>query len=303
MIRQRGVALVIVLWGVLLLAVLTGSVVVLTRAEIRLVESHIEKARRSAILDSAVAWATQRLLDGRPQQRLPTDGTPTLFEFDAHQLEVSATLEGGRIDLNASDDDLLKALFQAQWISEQEAEAWLDKLRDWQDADDERRLRGAEFADYRAAGQGYGPRNGPLKSVEELQLLLGMPRTLAACVGQAATVYTGAATPDLLHLVPAARAVLTWSDHHGSTWLSDQTAVPTEVSSLAGQVVRLRIAPRSGTSSTGSVIEVIGRLAGGTGRSWASMAVRELDATGETNCAASPQDGESNHEAEQQRGN
>jgi general secretion pathway protein K len=285
--RQRGIGLVVVLWGVLLLAVLAAEIVALSRSENRLVERHLAAARHAAALHTAVAWAAQRLLDVRSERRLPIDGSPTSFEFAGQHIEVSATLEAGRIDLNNSSDELLGALLRSQGLSEVDATRWLATLRDWQDSDDERRLDGAEWADYRAAGLRYGPRNAPLKSVDELQMLLGMPETLAKCLASASTVYTWAPVPNVQHLTPESRRVLAWADRHqvGShRWLPENIGGSPESVPLAGQVIRLRIRLFEDAKRTSSVSEVVGRLRAGRGRPWLTIAVGRVDANDGIDC-------------------
>ncbi len=48
-----------------------------------------------------------------------------------------------------------------------------DGLADWRDADDFRRLNGAESWDYRAAGLRHQPRNAPVQALNELLLIKG----------------------------------------------------------------------------------------------------------------------------------
>jgi general secretion pathway protein K len=272
---QRGIALVVTLWGVLLLAVLTGTVVALSRTETRLVESHLATARHAAAVNSAIAWATQQLLATRPGQGLRVDGSPVTFEFDGQSLEVRATLEAGRIDLNWAPDEVVEALFRVQGVASGDAAEWVAKLRDWQDEDDDRRPGGAEYVDYQAAGLSYGPRNAPLKSLDELQLLLGMPRRLAACLAQASTVYTGSRSPDMQHLTPAARAALAWLEKYGDSshrWLLESGVSSRGPEAVVGQVIRLRIHSAAADGRQATTTEVIGRLVGGPGRGWLTIA-------------------------------
>lgn len=285
--RQRGIGLVVVLWGVLLLAVLTAAIVALSRTENRLVSRHLEAARHMAAVHTAIAWAAQRLLDTRPQTRLPIDGSPITLEFAGQRMEVGATLEAGRIDLNSSPDELLGVLFRSQGLSGTEADQWLARLRDWQDRDDERRPGGAEWADYRAAGLPYGPRNGPLKSVEEVELLVGMPARLARCIEAATTVYSGIPVPDVFHLAPETRRILAWADQRemGSRrWLPETKVTPSESAPLAGQVIRLRIKLFDKGNDTPYVSEVIGRLLAGRGRHWLTIALRSGEREDRPDC-------------------
>ena len=81
----------------------------------------------------------------------------------------------------------------------------MDAIRDFADADDLRRLNGAEDGDYEAAGLPWGAKDAPFAAVEEVQQVLGMNAPLYEQVAPALTVYTGSdgIDPDV-----APRAVL-----------------------------------------------------------------------------------------------
>ncbi|MES9979541.1 MAG: hypothetical protein ABW107_12410, partial [Candidatus Thiodiazotropha sp. 6PLUC5] len=67
----------------------------------------------------------------------------------------------------------LNKLFILLTDDPQEREALVDRLNDWRDSDDLRRLQGAEDADYRAAGYAYITAGQDLKTLEELGYVMG----------------------------------------------------------------------------------------------------------------------------------
>ena len=268
--RERGIALVAVLWGVVLLSLMTAGVVALTRAENQRTSLEHARARQSLALEAALGAVIQQLTTAPPSRRSLLAGGPYHYEHDGMALDVFLEFESGRIDLNAANDPLLKALFQSAGASMEEAERWVARLRDWQDADDERRLNGEEAGEYRAAGKPYGPRNGPLKSLAELRLLLGMSDPLYGCVADAATVYTQADAPNDAYLVPGARRA--WMHYREAQHLE---SIPTSSAGSndadpSGQVLRLRFVIEDSAPSR-PVWVIVGRLTGDASEPWISL--------------------------------
>jgi len=148
--RSGGVALVAVLWGVLLLAVLAAGVTALVRTENARAGLDLDRAKLQTLVDSARVLIVQRLFDPKPERRPPLDGSSIPLEWDGETVNVALTLESGRIDLNAASDELVAAVGEAAGLDSRQSNAWVAKLRDWQDADDARRQDGAESAEYRS---------------------------------------------------------------------------------------------------------------------------------------------------------
>jgi general secretion pathway protein K len=122
---------------------------------------------------------------------LRADGVPQAFDLAGRRVQVAVQDELGRIDLNQADGTLLTSLFFSIGLDAAAAAALVDKILDWRDASPLKRLNGAKAADYRTAGYGYQPRNGPFQSVDELKLVMGMTPEIFARVEKAVTVYSG----------------------------------------------------------------------------------------------------------------
>jgi len=184
-------AIVCVLWGVVLLAVIAGAILPAGKTSYQLAHNALVAARTDAVAEAAVNRAVLALLDLRPEMRWRVDGVPQVFSFDGTPVRISIQDETGRIDLNRADGSLLVGLFQSAGLDPQAAANLVDKILDWRDASPMKRLNGAKEADYRAAGRSYGPRNGPFQSVDELRLVLDMTPKLFQRVEGALTVYSG----------------------------------------------------------------------------------------------------------------
>src|SRR3546814_8638637 len=70
-----------------------------------------------------------------------------------------------------------------------QAKAMTDACLGWLDDDDQRRPDGAEEQDYAALG--VKPRNGPLRSIEELTEIKGIDQRTYAQLAPAVTVFFG----------------------------------------------------------------------------------------------------------------
>ena len=120
--NQRGIALIIVLWGVTLLALLAASLASTSGLAVRRMGHAIEAAEAHAALEKAAAAAELALADADPAKAWRPDGTRHHLSFDFGEADIIASSEAGKIDLNHSPPALLKALFDQTAASEEEAQ-------------------------------------------------------------------------------------------------------------------------------------------------------------------------------------
>lgn len=109
----------------------------------------------------------------------PSEGLPLYLDGRAYraripgaELTVAIQDSAGLLNLNVAGERSLVALLVASGINEEDAGTIAARLRDFVDADGERRLRGAEARDYEAAGL-PPPANGPMRRTEQLVSVLG----------------------------------------------------------------------------------------------------------------------------------
>lgn len=194
---QRGAALLLVLWLILLLTALVGTFALSARIEQiqGRVLSHAVVGDQAA--RAGLEYALLRLGDPDPQTRWIADGRAYDWSFNGIALQLRMVDETGRIDLNAADHALLSALMVALGAEAADAERLAGAIVDWRDPDDLGQVAGAaEDPEYAAAGLPYGAKDAPFEAVTELELVLGMPPGLAARMADHVTVYTGRALPD-----------------------------------------------------------------------------------------------------------
>lgn len=212
--RQSGIALVLVLWVVTLLAVIAGNFAFSMRGEAQIARNLLSTAQAQALADAGVQRAWFELLKPpTDMKRWQGDGVVHESAVEGAILRVSVLDESGKIDLNVASDALLQGLFKSTGLGEDGSVALLHGVLDWRDADKLKRLYGAEEDDYRSAGKSYVPSNAPFETVDELARVLGMNPELYRKLAPALTVYsrqvgvnTAVASSEVLLAIPGANA-------------------------------------------------------------------------------------------------
>lgn len=207
--RERGVALIGVLWIGFLLIVVGTSVLYGVRVQSRTSYNLQQNAAARAIADAGVVLAIRQLRVNLTDESWRGNGVWRDFEMRDGSVRVSIQDEGGKIDLNRARDGLLKGLFLANGVAEEDAAALVDAIVDWRDSDDLKRLNGAEDSDYRNAGLPYGAKDRRFERVGELRRVFGMTAELYRRVAPALTVHSGSPGVDPEVALPAVmRAVM-----------------------------------------------------------------------------------------------
>jgi general secretion pathway protein K len=206
--RQRGIALIAVLWVLLLLAFLAASFSSSTRTEANLARNLVENAKAEALADAGVYRAIAGLAIPIEEGGVRVDGTPYAWAFADGEVRFAIHDEGGKIDLNGAPVGLLHGLLRSVGLDEEETTTIADAIADFRDEDDERRPSGAEDPDYRAAGLPHGAKDAPFEMVDELLRVEGMTGELFVRLRPSLTVYTGEDLPDRSTASPEVLAAL-----------------------------------------------------------------------------------------------
>ena len=213
--RQSGVALVLVMWVAVILAVVAGSFILERRTEMLVVRNSISIARAQAAADAGVYRAIHDLYRQNVPDVWKRDGTPHEWAFEGVPVRIVMRDESARIDINTASDPLLRGLLVSAGLRDDEANAILDAILDWRDADALKRPNGAESVDYVTAGLTHSPANAPFQAIEELQLVLGMRPDIFSRIAPSITVFsrlpgvnTQLASRQVLLAIPGATAEL-----------------------------------------------------------------------------------------------
>lgn len=185
-------ALVIVLFGLAAVAALTVTLSNVARLEARGSGNLAERARLRHAADAGLALAVKALTEERPPPGWRFDGAVMEMEFDGMGLGLRIVDAAALHDLNTGPPDRLARLLAETGLPPQQATQAVLALQDWIDADDQNRQGGSEAALYRVDSLGHAPRNAPLESVAELNMVRGFPRAAYARILPLVTVHGAA---------------------------------------------------------------------------------------------------------------
>ena len=188
--QSDGYALILVLLGIALLSLILEIVLLDTTQSVHAASTEAAQLRLQCAAEAGISEAILSLHDPWPGRRWPVDGTPRLVEFGGVAVTVSVTSESGKIDLNNANRSLVFGLFTAAGLDQTDANTLTDRVLDWREKGNFKRLNGAKAPDYQAAGLSYGPRDGPFQSIDELKLVLGMTPQLYGLLEPGITVYS-----------------------------------------------------------------------------------------------------------------
>jgi general secretion pathway protein K len=188
--RQKGIALVIVLWLIVLLSTIAAGHVRNVHSETRLAMHSVQLAKARALAGAGIQRAILGLLRPNKGDQWPVDGTVQRLELGGHEIQVAVRDATGLVDLNLANAELLKVLFSVMGNDTQQQIKLVDALLDWRDPDDLSHLYGAEDDDYRAAGLTWTAHDAAFSSIEELRYLIGMTPQKFAAIAPYITVYS-----------------------------------------------------------------------------------------------------------------
>ncbi len=205
---ERGFALFIVLWFLVLLAAIGTYLMANARLETALAHNILAAARAEALADAGIAQAVFNLEDPTPEKRWLLDGTAHVVRLPGGQVSIRLQDESQKINPNRASAELLSALLEAVGIDHLRALRLGAAMADWVSPDGPSRPLGAKKNQYLDAGLDYGPPNAPIESLDELQLVLGMTPDIFAIVRPYLSIYADAPAPDAKNAPPAIRRAL-----------------------------------------------------------------------------------------------
>jgi general secretion pathway protein K len=205
--NERGVALIIVLWIFIFLFVVAFNFSATVRDEGDAAHRFSEDTQGYYLAVAGFERGLYEYLTQTPGAVAQQKETPAGF-FDGSWREenlsggvsrVRLIDEGGKINLNRADENLLRRIFTNLGIEEPRRSILVDSILDWTDPDDLHRQNGAESDYYLALSPSYTARNGPFDTVEELlwvrgvtsELFFGSPSGGGAPAGEDRSVGLG----------------------------------------------------------------------------------------------------------------
>lgn len=170
---NRGIALLLVLWALVLLGTLALGFSWSMRTEAMAARNGIDEMRAWFQARTGVSRAVALLAS------LPADNVLAASiagEDGDASYEVRVGSESGKVDVNFVGEEALLGILRNGGLREEEAEGVRDAILDWRDEDDVPRPRGAERAEYERGNDPIAPRNGKILGIGELAYVKGVTK-------------------------------------------------------------------------------------------------------------------------------
>lgn len=181
---EKGIALLMVIWVLIILMAIVLSYSYATRTETNSTLSYKEGIDKKFLAEAGIERGIMEIfyrnvyknqsinIEGREVWK--ADNTPYKDQIGGGYYTAAVIDESGKVDINTASDVILKNLFMNSGVSEEDADAIVDSIMDWKDADDLQRLNGTESDYYMSLPTPYKAKNAPFDTLEELLLVKGM---------------------------------------------------------------------------------------------------------------------------------
>ena len=194
---QRGAALLLVLWLLVLMIGLVGVFALSARTEALQGRTLERNAAARYAAEAGIEVAAYHMQGSAGDARFVPDGRPIEFNYAGHRVQLRIVDESAKVDLNVAPPEILTGLIQALGVDFERARQLSGAIQDWRDGDDLLNPEGgAEDPEYAAAKLPYGCKDRPFETISELRLVLGMDPKLFEKMRPYVTVYSGMARPN-----------------------------------------------------------------------------------------------------------
>jgi len=190
---ERGVALFLVLWVLILLSVIVAEFCHTIRTEVNMTWGFTQATRAYYLAYAGIQQALDQMVwegfvpvrreveYGQGERRSPFfrinyENSKVFFGEGYYMVHIGN--EAGKIDINMADSKLIKIMLRPFQLEEQDVAVIVDSILDWRDQDNLHRLNGAEDDYYQALPNPYHCKNGYFDSAEELLLVRGITRKI-----------------------------------------------------------------------------------------------------------------------------
>ncbi len=199
--RDRGFALLIVLWSLVLLSLMGAQILAAGRNAVALAGNLRAAAQAQAGADGAIYAAIFHLSAAGNGQWQP-DGSQHLLSSDGIAVSVRVISLGGKINPNLASTALLTGFFQAVGTAPAQANTLANAIIDWRSTASSANAAQAIQADYKRAGLAFAPPGHGFADLSELEAVIGMPPPLLArALPEMSLFQTGDPDPKLADAV------------------------------------------------------------------------------------------------------
>ena len=184
---ERGAALIVVLWGVALIAAAIIAIGATSRSESLIGRNALENARARHAAEAAIQLGLHRLL-AYPRGTHLFDGTPATWHDGTTAVALAIQDEEGKVDLNAASFDLIVGVLRAAGMAPDAAVPTACRIVA------RRGLIDPQCLDGDAPPPAIEP--GQLAAVEETRRLAGVDEALYRRLAPMITVFSGSSAID-----------------------------------------------------------------------------------------------------------
>ena len=196
--NQKGIALLMVLWILILLGVIVGEFSYAVRLRMQIVNNVKGSTHGYYFAIAGINNALAILLaneikkaDAAPDNFLQNISSPIQSKGDTGGYSVNIDNESGKININAAEADLLRVLLSGIEMDAEQKSIIMDSILDWRDENNLHRMHGAEDEYYLSLDPPYECRDGEFRSKSELLLVKGVTQTVFSKVKNMITLNTG----------------------------------------------------------------------------------------------------------------
>jgi general secretion pathway protein K len=175
--RDRGFALLLVLWTMVLLALLAAQVTGAGRAETQVAQALRSGAQLREAADGAVYETIWHMLEGDGDYWAPGAATRILDE-PGGKVEVTILDERGKFDINQSPPVEMAALFSLVGADNSTAKQLGEAISEWRTQLPPGSNDQSNASAYRMEGRIWGPAGNEFQRLDELLLVAGMTPAL-----------------------------------------------------------------------------------------------------------------------------
>jgi general secretion pathway protein K len=183
--RDRGFALLIVLWAMVLLAFFVAELTLSGRSGVLLARNLRAAAVTEAAADAATNEAVFHLL-AQNQQHWEADGGTHIVRLPQAVSAVLIQSEAGKVNPNSASPMLLGALLSEIGADTRTATTIAGAITTWRAPSAQ---NASTVAQYRAAGYDYAPPGARFQTLDEVGLVLGMTADLLQRLRPHLTLY------------------------------------------------------------------------------------------------------------------
>ena len=176
---ERGFALLVVLWSLVLITLVTTQIMASGRTALALATNVRNAAATRACADGAIHEAVFNLIATGPAH-WSAGGAPHVLDRCGMTVRVRISSLAGLINPNLASTALLAGLLQAAGAAPSQAQQLALAIIAWRSPAVSKDVARALLAGYQRAGLAYGPPAQPFSDMSELADVAGMPPALLA---------------------------------------------------------------------------------------------------------------------------